>query len=444
MSLALLARIATFLFAASGGILTGEGRVLADVSTNILEGRGLSLSGSMLHPEQRASENRDLHTETFEFYRRVDGFYGVLRPGVPTTFFVPGYPLFMASVFAIAGAGDLLAVRAVQLLLGLLAVRLGLWLAARYLRGIPFLLAGLFIALDPFELYYEAIPATQALFGLLFTAAVCASVRTLARPSTAWGLSAAALWALSFHVRPISLPLAGWFVACLLLSRAPLRRRVSTAATAAALFAAMLVPWASYLHDHTGTWRITPTQGGVNLWEANARMFSSSFVDEMEGASMLYGPLRESYSGRLSEAGLAEFPEFRDEPEWVRDSILTSRTVRFLRANPGLYPRLALLRFAEFFKPYPFNRFPVHYLVMGLLSFGMVLVFAGAGAFEMLRRRTAESVFLVGAVAGYSLSHVLMVSGTPHRVALDFVLAVLAGAGLCKALSRIGSGSCRA
>lgn len=436
--LALIARGGAFLLASGGGILIGEGRVYSDLAENLNEGRGFLLSGEMLYPEERAAPGRVMHARTFEFYRRVDGFYGVLRPDRPTLFIPPGYPVFMAAVYRLAGSGNLLAVRGLQLAMGMLTVLLGIRLAQRHLRGPSLTITGLFMALDPFEIYYEAIPATQALFGLLFVSALVLSTAALDRRSTILAAGSSALWGLASYVRPVAIPVMAVFALCLLLNCPGAARRIRASAAGLAVFAAVMLPWILYMHDISGQWRLTPTQGGVNLWESNGRIFSSHFEDEEQGAETLFGPLREEMSGSIRKPWLAEFPEFRDEPEWVRDSILTDRTFEFLRANPIIVPRLVLLRFAEFFKPFPFNNFPLYYMLAGLLTFGTVLVFAGAGLARFARRRDPAGLLIVLVVVVYTLVHMASISGTPHRVALDVPLAVLAGSGLSLFLTRTG------
>lgn len=440
LAFALAARIGAFILAGRGGVLVGEGRVYSDLAVNLLEGRGYTLSPSMLHPEEDSETSRLLHTRTFQFYQRVDGFYGVLRPGRPTLFIPPGYPLLMAAVYSVFGAGDMLAVRGLQLAAGLLTVLLGFRLARGQLSGRPLALVCLFMALDPFEIYYEAIPATQAVFSLLFMTALVLSTSALERRSALRALSASAVWGLAYHVRPAALPVMAVFLLCILAAPGrPMLRRTALAAGAAAVFLAVLSPWAVYARSVSGEWRITPTQGGVNLWEAGGRIFSSHFEGEIQGAETLYGPLRREFGDAIRKPWLAEFPEFRDEPEWVRDSILASRSIEFLAANPGLVPRLVLLRFTEFFKPFPFNDFPVHYILAGLATFGLVLLFAGAGLVLHLKSGEPAKLMLALTVVAYTLAHLASISGTPHRVALDFPLAVLAGTGYRVFRARAGA-----
>lgn len=440
LAVAALARIAVFALAVRGNLPVGEGRVTADIAANLLAGKGLTLSESMLDPADADSRGNRLHETTFEFYRRVGGFYGVLRPGRPTSFFVPGYILFEAGIFAVAGRGDLLAVRGVQLLLGLVSVWAGLSVARRFLRGRWLALAGLALALNPFELYYEGIPATQGLFSPLFLVSLLLSLIALERRGAITTAAAALSWAVCYLVRPAAMPVAAWLALCMLHPSLRGRHGLAGAVGRSALFGGVfmlaLVPWGIRQQRVTGEFRITPTQGGLNLWESSGRIFSTNFAHEAQGAMTLFGPLRESLLGRLRSPELAEFPEFRDEPEAYRDSVITRRTVAFLLANPTLLARLPLLRFVEFFKPFPLNRFPVSYMITGLLSFGLVLVFMTAGAVSLMRRRSAGALFIVGGAAVYSALHLAILGGTPHRIAIDTILIVLACDGLRLAWSR--------
>ena len=440
LALALAARAGAFLLAARGGILIGEGRVYSNLAENLLEGRGYVLSAEMLSPPEPARGAASVIQErTFEFYRRVDGFYGVLRPERPTLFIPPGYPVLMAAGYAILGAGNLLAIRGLQLLAGLVTVILGFALARRHLRNPEAWLVCLFIALDPFEIYFEAVPATQAAFGLFTTAALVLSTRALDGGRALQAALASSVWGLAYLIRPAAMPMMCVFLLCILLVRGrPVSARLAAIGTGILSFVIVLSPWILHAHSVSGQWRITPTQGGVNLWESNGRIFSSHFEGEIQGAVSLYGPLRDELEGSLRKPWLAEFPEFRDEPEWVRDSVLYRRTTEFLAANPSLMPRLTLLRFAEFFKPFPFNDFPLHYMLAGLATFGLVLVFAGAGLVRFLRSRDPSAVMIALSVALYSLAHLSAISGTPHRVGIDIPLAVLAGSGLSAFASRSG------
>lgn len=461
--IALVARILVFGAASRGVFLIGEGRTQSNLAENLLSGNGFMLSGSMLHPEREAEAN-PMFQKTFEFYRRVDAYYGGLRPDRPTMFLVPGYAVFMASIYAVFGNGNYLAVRGIQLFLGLFTVFIGFRIARRFLSGKFLALAGIFMALDPFELYYEAVPATQALFSLLFLISLLLSLKLLEEShspgkmilmSTATGVA----WACSFYVRPVSLPLMIWMI--LLLPFAPKirqilsgrwKRKISLRRTEVfsmkgfyhslvvlAVFMLLMLPWGLRNRAICGTFRIMPTQSGVNLWEYNGRIFTEHFVNEVEGAKLLYGDIRRDYLNNLNSPELAEFPEFRDESEWERDRILVERNTTFMLRNPVLTLRLISMRFIEFFKPFPLNSFSVLYTLAGLLFFFWILFFLWGGAVRCCLRKGTGGLYLATGVAGYALMHLLTASGTPHRVAIDYPMIILAVAGVKYSLDRYQS-----
>ena len=105
--------------------------------------------------------------------------------------------------------------------------------------------------------------------------------------------------------------------------------------------------------------------------------------------------------------------------------MLTSRQLAFLRSNPGVFAELAAIRFMEFFKPFPLNDFSILHSVSGFLFFFWITVFMVPGGLVVLRRKDAPGLFLVLGTGGYVLMHLLVASGTPHRVAVDFPLLIL-------------------
>ncbi|MCD6588071.1 MAG: glycosyltransferase family 39 protein [Candidatus Fermentibacteraceae bacterium] len=415
--LALLARLAVFFLAVSGFFLVGEGQVQADLAENIVSGRGFMLSESMFHD---SDPRRDA---SLEFFRETGGFYGVLLPEKPTAFLVPGFALFEALIFAVAGLGNLTAVVGVQLVLGLLTVFLGMRIASRFLSGWWYTAAGVFIALDPFELYFQAVPATQALFSLLFVAGLLFSLRYLEKPRITNGVVAGLVWGVTFLVRPAALPMVAWLAVMVLAAGKFSIRLLPSILVMLASFAVVLTPWVLRNRNTMGRYQLLPLQGGVQMWEYNGRIFTDAFLDEAEGARLLYGPVRQFWLPRLNQAELAEFPAFTTETEFQRDSVLYSRQSSFLKANPLVFLHLSACRFAEFFKPFPLNRFsPVH-TMLGLLSFFWVGVFFFAGMLLLIRTGRV-GVYTAGVIAGYILMHLLTASGTPHRVALDVPLII--------------------
>jgi hypothetical protein len=201
-----------------------------------------------------------------------------------------------------------------------------------------------------------------------------------------------------------------------------------------------MVPWMARNRRVSGRALLLPTQGGVQLWEAVGRPLTDHFRHETRGARTLYGPTREYWMDRVDSPELAGFPEFRRETEWHRDSVLYSRMKRFVSRNPLYYLHTMALRFAEFFKPFPLNVFSPIYILAGLVGFFWVMVFAGGGSLLAATRHGAAGLYLATSVWGYALMHLITISGTPHRVAIDFPLIVLATMGLAHVWRRIRAG----
>jgi len=422
--LAGLVRVPVFVLAARGHFLVGEGRVQIDLAENILSGRGFQLSPSMLYPSrEETSEARDFQ---MEFYRRVDGFYGVLRPGRPTTFLVPGNALFFAGLSLLFGGTNIAAILAVQFALGILTVGLGIRIASRFLSGRWLIAAGALMAVDPFELYYEAIPATQALFSLCLMLSLFLSLRLLERPGAGRAALAGLAWGAAFMVRPAALPLALLVPVLCLFGHRFSRGSIAAVLALTLSFSAVLLPWGLRNRAVTGEFTVIPTQGGLQLWEFNGRVFSESFRHEQRGASLLYEPVRERWIGRLSSPELAEFPEFTDESEAFRDSVLYHRQTLFLRRNPLVFIELVSLRFMEFFKPFPLNDFSVYHTAAGLLFFFWISALMVPGGILLMTGFEPRGMLVALGTWGYSLMHLLVASGTPHRVAIDFLLVVMA------------------
>ena len=422
--LAALVRVPVFLLAARGHFIVGEGRVQIDMAENVLSGRGFQLSPSMLYPSrEETSESRDFQ---MQFYRRVDGFYGVLRPGRPTTFLVPGNALFFAALIFLFGGTNVTAILAVQLTLGILTVCLGIRIASRFLSGRWLTAAGALMAVDPFELYYEAIPATQALFSLVLLTGLLLSVRLLEKPGAGRAALAGLAWGGAFMVRPAALPIAALVLALSLFAHRLSRRSLTAGIVLALSFCTVLLPWGLRNRAVTGEFSVMPTQGGLQLWEFNGRVFSENFRHEQRGASLLYEPVRERWLGRLASPELAEFPDFTDESEAHRDSVLYHRQTLFLRRNPLVFLELLSLRFMEFFKPFPLNDFSVYHTTAGLLFFFWISALMVPGGILLMKGCDPRGLLVALGAWGYALMHLLVASGTPHRVAIDFLLIIMA------------------
>jgi 4-amino-4-deoxy-L-arabinose transferase-like glycosyltransferase len=176
------------------------------------------------------------------------------QPPRPTLIRVPGYPLFLAAVFAVAGPGNESAVRIVQAFLDTFTCILIALIAFEISSGEPrrrrkvALWAMFLAALCPFVANYAATILTEVPATLLWTAATLFGLKGLKHQaaSRTW-LYAGLLTGLATLFRPESGILAGFFGVVLFLREILQRRRWREAGLSVSLMAAglllALTPW---------------------------------------------------------------------------------------------------------------------------------------------------------------------------------------------------------
>ncbi len=143
------------------------------------------------------------------------GFFADVPNGheLPSVARTPVYPLFLAGLIRLGG--DRLGLfLAAQCVLGALTCVLTVILAARWLRPVASLLAGLLVAIDPNSVLRCSDLRTETLFTLLIVAGICLLVWY---PDRAWSWFANGLcWSLAALTRPIAIWI--WLVALLILA----------------------------------------------------------------------------------------------------------------------------------------------------------------------------------------------------------------------------------
>lgn len=181
------------------------------------------------------------------------GIYGTTDDGVidPSLIRLPGYPIFLAAVFAVFGAGNFSAVLLVQAAIDLL----GCWLIASFVREQVSARAGMvafaLAALCPFTASYASTALTESLSIFAVSLALWSMGRILRAQSAGRTdrraiACAAAAAALAMLLRPDGALITAAVVFAILWyawrSRA-LRSGIRTAATCALLAIVPLVPW---------------------------------------------------------------------------------------------------------------------------------------------------------------------------------------------------------
>lgn len=164
----------------------------------------------------------------------------------------PGYPLFLAAVWAVFG-DDLRPVAYIQHLLGVATSALT-WLLGRLVFGrLPALLGGLAVALSGPQIIYEHYLMTESLFTLLLVLSMLALVGALARGSGRLYVLTGLMFGLCALTRPVGQVLPLLVPLAALFGGVPAVRRVGPAArgrlvaraTLLALvgFSLVVLPW---------------------------------------------------------------------------------------------------------------------------------------------------------------------------------------------------------
>jgi hypothetical protein len=151
----------------------------------------------------------------------------------------PGYPLLLALVYGLFGAGDE-AVRLAQIFADALAAVVTLLIAAEFVPRAAALLAGLLAALSPQFAWNSVLLLPDTLAVLPVLLAVWCVARALKRPRLAWLVAAGALVGISCWLRANALLLAPFLAAAVALlfeRRVRLRYALALVAGAAAVVA---------------------------------------------------------------------------------------------------------------------------------------------------------------------------------------------------------------
>lgn len=426
-----LIRLALIVHAETGGAFAlGDGRFYLDLGRSLAAGRGLSISDDLLAIDPRRGEWTVALVERW----RSTGLWDFIVPGRPTAFVMPLYPLFVGGVFALFGPHTL-AVRLLQLILGLAVPWLLYEIGRRAFNPLTGVVAAWGGALYSFFVFYTA-SITNQLFSILALLAVAAGyLWCRAKPSypkvIGFGLVAGA----AFLVRA-EIVIPALLAAALLGWRLFRSRGIAPAAAAVGLIigCGLLVttPWAFRNASSLGRFSYFATQGPRVLWECDVQPFSAEFGrGDVPGYYNLYTRLRAEALPTLKRADLVEMPRFNRESEFERAEILNGRVLTFLRANPGLFARLCLVRAAQLvrFESLNFGSWPYR------LAYAAypVLLFMGIVGLMITAIWGPRSRFLY-ALCAYALAVLVVVAyGTAFRAAsLDLWLVLFAAAGAAR------------
>ena len=321
------------------------------------------------------------------------------------TWFPPGYPLFLALIYALAGR-QLAVVRLLQALCGALTCLLTFRLGAKLFDERDGRLAGMLLVFYPGHAYMSWRLMGESVFILLLVLALNLAVESARQPRlrVAVGLGctvglaqlvksnlfvfppllvAWAAWALPGSLRQRLVPLCGLVASLALVSLAtPIANLVSTGGGAATL----------------------PGNAGRTFWYANNPLADGYYITaEQEPAGKAFIAAH-GFTARLAGAD-----------EFEKDRLYRRLALLWIRENPGRFFVLCLKKIDNAFGLFPravtFEGNPTARAVH-LLSYGLLAPFALAGLLASWRRWRSHAL-LHTVLASYVIM-VLIFYGTPR------------------------------
>jgi 4-amino-4-deoxy-L-arabinose transferase-like glycosyltransferase len=328
----------------------------------------------------------------------------------------PGYPTFIAAVWALTGP-HLTALRIVEALLGVFTVALIGLLGMRGFGRTAGFLAMALAALHPVLAFLPSTEYSESFVVLLCVGAYVAFFMALERPRRAgpWWVVTGALFGLAALTRPNTVLLVPGLLAGAVLPLRRARRGLVIPALLVLITMTLVVtPWIVRNHRVHGHWFFIATGGGRSLW-----LGSNDRTTGRAGSIML--------PDSALDAELMRLPD-----EVTRDRRLGQLGIEWMRADPLRALRMYGVRMSSLWALYPdtytHNRFMND---AARWAQGLVSVIAFSGAFLALIRGRGEPWVapMIGAIVGFSLVNAMFFMVLRYRMPFEPLLLLLAGLG---------------
>jgi 4-amino-4-deoxy-L-arabinose transferase-like glycosyltransferase len=260
----------------------------------------------------------------------LDSKWMITTPGRPAMYAGCSYPLFVAAVYAVFGAGAELPVYLIQILLAALAAG---WIykgAARVGGALAGSLAAAFYAFHPNLIWSSVSMMSEAICVPLI--ALVLWILTVRSRSLGRAVALGVLWAVLCLARSTFADFV-WVIAALLVFErrlAPLGRRLLPAGIFVASFVVVCAPWTIRNYVHWGRFIPFSTKSGTNAWMHNHPGLHVEFSQRA-----VFGPQPVD----IFDPQIQNLPD-----EATRDERLMQMFVEFAKANPGTFLGLAVVR----------------------------------------------------------------------------------------------------
>lgn len=429
-------RVGITLFLGNRLLPLADQPVFLNLAENIVAGRGLMISDELVGiPDNVSDSLRAFFMTRPERVRdeELGALWGIIKPGTPTAFFEPFYPVFLGGIRYLFGptpgtkfgaseiipfGPKIVIARLFQSLFDALIIPILYYLGVALFTPVVGGLAALIYCFYPHSIIFAMNLVTQNTYLFLQAVMVFFFVRTLNRQS--WGnyillgLSAG----LTLLTRISLITFIPFIVICLWL---PLRRELKWGRVVVGMLIMILavVPWVLRNWAVFGEPLLLPTKGGRNLWEYNNQLFTPEKLEgKAVGMNLIYQNFARRHFDGLKARELLPFPHFTTESEIERDGILNQRVMGFIKANPGVYLKLCFLRLYQLFRVVPSSLSGPVATLASVLTFGWILPASLIGIALSLKQWRRRSVLY--AIFFYTIATAaLTASGVPHRVPTD-------------------------
>ena len=388
---------------------------------------GLRIALALLHPITTYDDSKDYDTLARAILHHQHYALTTSSGDSLIASRMPGYPLFMAAIYAIAGESAV-AVLVVQAFIGAAIVWLTYLLGRRFGENTGLLAAGL-AAIDPLSLGFSCALLSETPFTLCLLLGLWLTFRIIEatpaphpRPLFLWaalGLTCGVAVYLRASILWLIIP---WSFVLILLRPRPLRSLTGALLAILILFAA-LSPWLirNYAHFHSGPFRLT-TLEGISLYEA-----------VYPGATG--GPKQHEIT---LPPDMVPLNEAQRNDEWSR------MAWQHIREEPLRIARLALVKLGRTWSP-TFNAAEMRTSSARPIQYGMALWYVPlfllaaiglcAGAMPWKHRIL---VFLP--ILYFSAVHALFLGSVRYRVPLMPLVCILAASGIVILLKWLSGG----
>jgi 4-amino-4-deoxy-L-arabinose transferase-like glycosyltransferase len=338
----------------------------------------------------------------------------------PTTYRSPGFPLFLAAVFAVAGPTNTLAARLALSVVGAGTCVLTSLIARDLFGPRAALPAGLIAATYPQLFINDAWLNSESLATFLFAASCLAIMRVVKQPPGWRWLAAGALLGLTALTRPNGAYALGaallWVALAIWRRWQRWRRGTLAAALLVAGFLVVVAPWTArnYVATH-GAFVPLSTGGGIVI----AGAYTDLAYKGPHIWSAWFNPWRNPTWSASDREALSSFPpNCWGRCEVVRDEATTAIGLRWARAHLIVLPWLVVLRWAQLWIPAnaPDNGGMPIWRPFAIGYPALVIALAAVGLYT-LRRRWREA--LVPCLCGAAIvAGCLILYGSPRMRAM--------------------------